>query len=106
MKEKRTYADRAESNKRAVANRRRKVREMAVAQLGGKCRLCGYNRCAQALDIHHLDPKKKNFGISASGYTRSWKAIQDEIALCILICANCHREMHAGVTQLPIEISE
>jgi hypothetical protein len=106
MVEKRTYAQRAESNKRAVANRRRKVKEMAVVELGGRCQICKYDRCSQALDIHHRDPNKKNFGIAARGYTRSWEAVRAELKLCVLICANCHREVHAGITQLPTEMSK
>lgn len=79
---------------------------MAVEHLGGVCQICGYSRCAEALDIHHRDPSLKKFGISVDGNTRSWERVKAEIASCILLCANCHRELHAGVTQLPVEISE
>lgn len=74
---------------------------MAREYKGGKCELCGYDRCQDALDFHHKDPKKKSFGISVRGLTRSWAAIKSEIEKCVLICANCHREIHAGITQLP-----
>ncbi len=101
MPEKRTYAERKETIKRAVTKRRLRVREMAKQFLGGKCKVCGYDRCLQAMDVHHLDPTKKSFGISAKGYTRSWDAIRSELDKCVLLCANCHREIHAGITQLP-----
>jgi len=44
---------------------------------------------------------RKDFGISAKGYTRSWQKVKSELEKCILICANCHRELHEGITQLP-----
>lgn len=106
MAEKRTYAQRAETIKRAVSKRRKRIRTQAVEYLGGKCQICGYDRCVEALDIHHKDPNKKLFGISQDGNTRSWDRVKSEIQQCILICANCHREVHAGITQLPTETSE
>jgi 5-methylcytosine-specific restriction endonuclease McrA len=82
---------------RAVKKRRKKVREMAISHKGGKCQSCGYNRCLDALEFHHLLKDEKSFGISAKGYTRSWKAIEKELEKCIMLCANCHRELHAGL---------
>ena len=76
---------------------------MAVEYKGGKCQLCGYSRCPEALEFHHLKNGEKDFGISDRGYTRSWKTIREELDKCILLCANCHREVHSG-TQLPREI--
>lgn len=101
--EKRTYRDRAEYLIRAVAKRRRKVKEMAVAYKGGKCCICGYNKYVGALDLHHTSPATKKFGIGDKGYTRSWEAVKREADKCILVCANCHREIEAGITQLPKE---
>ena len=106
MPEKRTYADRAESNKRAVAKRRKKVRQMALDHLGAQCQICGYNRCMNALDFHHKDSSTKEFGLSQDGLTRSWERVKREVEKCVLICSNCHREIHAGTTQLPLEIEE
>jgi len=77
-----------------VINRRRKVREMALEYKGGKCQICGYDKCLAALDFHHIDPTQKDFGISAKGYTRSWEKVKLEVDKCVLICANCHREIH------------
>jgi len=106
MPDKRKYADRAKYLIRAVAKRRKKIREMAIEYKGGKCVLCGYDRCSQALEFHHVGNTGKDFGISDKGYTRSWERVKKEIDKCILICANCHRELHAGIKQLPKEISE
>jgi hypothetical protein len=94
MKEKRTYADRAEYMKRAVSKRRKKIRDMAVEYKGGKCILCGYNKCCEALEFHHLDLGMKEFSISQDGLTRSWGRVKKETDKCILVCANCHRELH------------
>lgn len=104
MPDKRTYADRAEYLRKAVSKRRKKLKEMAREYKGNKCVICGYNRCSSALDFHHKDPKKKDFSLSVRGLTRSWDKIKNEINKCVLVCANCHREIHAGITQLPKEI--
>ena len=101
MPEKRTYADRAEYLKKAVANRRRKLREMVVEYKGGRCTLCGYKGYIGAFDLHHTDQSKKEFGLSARGLTRSWEKIKEEADKCILVCANCHREIHGNYTQPP-----
>jgi len=100
-KDKRKYSDRAEYLKKAVCKRRKKIRKMAINYKGNKCEICGYNKCIQALEFHHLDKNGKDFGISAKGYTRSWGSVKKELNKCILLCANCHREVHEGITQLP-----
>lgn len=104
MPNKRTYSDRAEYIIKAVTKRRKKLREMARIYKGGKCMICGYDRYLGSLDFHHLDPSKKKFGLSLKGLTKSWEKVKAEIDKCILVCANCHREIHAGITQLPGEI--
>ena len=103
MPSKRTYSDRAVYIIKAVSKRRKKLREMARIYKGGKCTICGYSRSLEALDFHHLDRSKKGFGISEHGLTKSWDKIKEELDKCVLICANCHREVHAGLTQLPGE---
>ena len=62
--------------------------------------VCGYDRCIEALEFHHIDPTKKDFGISSKGYARSWEKVKNEIERCVLLCANCHRGFHAGKLQL------
>ena len=101
MTDKRKYRDRAEYLKLAVDKRRKKLRLMAIQYKGGECQICGYKICAQALEFHHLNPKKKDFGISMAGTTRAWTKIQTELDKCLILCANCHREIHAGIAQLP-----
>lgn len=101
--DKRTYRDRAKYNIQAVAKRRKKLKAMAIEYKGGKCMLCGYNKYAGALDFHHIDEKNKQFGLSTRGLTRSWEKTRNEAEKCILVCANCHREIHAGLVQLSAE---
>jgi len=103
MSDRRKYADRRESLIRAVAKRRRKIKAMAIEYKGGKCQTCGYHKCNGALELHHLNTEEKSFGIGDKGYTRSWDKIKAELDKCILLCANCHREISAGVLQLPSE---
>jgi len=73
---------------------------MAIEYKGNKCQICGYDRCAEAMEFHHLDSSEKDFGVSHKGYTRGWLKVKEEIDKCVMLCANCHREVHAGL-QLP-----
>ena len=100
-KETRRYADRAVYMREAVKKRRKKLREMAREYKGGKCQICGYDKCSRALSFHHIDPKTKKFGIAFKGLTRSWEAIREELDKCVLLCANCHMEVHERFTPLP-----
>lgn len=72
---------------------RTKTKEKAVEYKGGKCVKCGYDKCVKALEFHHLDPNEKDFGISIN-CNRAWEKIKIELDKCILVCANCHREIH------------
>lgn len=99
MSNKRVYADRREYLIKAVAKRRKTLKTRAIEYLGGKCFYCGYKRSYAALDFHHVDESSKRFGLSQDGLTRSWKRTQVELDKCILVCANCHREIHVGLLQ-------
>ena len=94
------YRDRAHYLVLAVSKRRKKLKEMAVQLKGGKCQMCGYNRYMGALSFHHVDEKTKSFDLSTKGLTRSWKRIKGEVQKCILVCENCHREIHGGLIKL------
>lgn len=79
----------------AVQKRRDKLKQMAVEYKGGKCERCEYSKSLNALDFHHKDRTQKDFGISKAGITRSWNKVKAELDKCILVCSNCHREIHA-----------
>ncbi len=96
--DRRKYKDRRQYLIRAVRARRKKIRQLAVEYKGGKCEICGYDQCIEALDFHHCNATKKDFSISSKGYTRSWKRVMEELDKCTIICANCHRELHAQVS--------
>ena len=91
----RRYIDRRQYLIKAVHKRRKKVRQLAIDYKGGQCQRCGYNRCIEALEFHHDNSSGKDFSISEKGYTRSWSKVKEELDKCILLCANCHREIHA-----------
>lgn len=78
----------------AVNKRRKKLKVEAVNYLGGACLDCNYSNSISALEFHHIDPTKKEFGISTSGGTKSLDRLKLELDKCILLCANCHREEH------------
>lgn len=86
-----------------VSRRRRKMKLMLVAEAGGRCVLCGYDRCVSALHFHHVDPATKRFHLSMQGATRSLAAARAEMSKCVLLCANCHAEVEAGLTSLPAQ---
>ena len=55
----------------AVQKRREILKLKAIKYKGGKCCICGYNNCVNALEFHHVNPNEKDFGIAKDGYTRS-----------------------------------
>ena len=72
--------------------RKRKKQEL-LDLLGGKCSACGYDKCIGALEFHHLDPSKKDFTIN-SGINLNSQKVLNEVKKCIILCSNCHRELH------------
>lgn len=79
-----------------IKNFRIRLKERSIYVLGDKCQCCGYNKCIQALEFHHLNPTEKSFSF-CENTNRSWEKTKEELKKCILVCANCHREIHAGV---------
>lgn len=67
-------------------------------EYGGKCSVCGYDKCFDALEFHHSDPKAKEFHL---GERRglSIKKLREELDKCILVCRNCHTEIHYQMKQ-------
>lgn len=74
-------------------DRRKNLKKTLVEENGGKCCKCGYNKCLRALEFHHLDPSTKDFDF---GQYRdcSLERARKEIQKCILVCSNCHMEIH------------
>jgi 5-methylcytosine-specific restriction endonuclease McrA len=89
---------RVERVKRWRNNSKQKVVDM----MGGCCQICGYKKTTDALELHHVDPSKKEMSFGKwRANPKSLETIKEELKKCILLCANCHREVHAGVTELP-----
>jgi len=88
---------RRKRNTQAVIKWRRRTKRRSIEYLGNECTECGYSRCDAALEFHHTDPSQKDFSISNAGNTRSWQRVREELDKCILLCANCHRELHAEI---------
>lgn len=85
-----------------VVRRRRKVKAILVAEAGGRCRLCGYDRCLAALEFHHVDPTTKRFGMAQDGMARSLERMRAEARKCLLLCSNCHAEVESGARSVSV----
>jgi hypothetical protein len=84
--------------KKTIAWRQRaKIR--LIAAFGGGCGICGYNRYPGSLVFHHINPEEKDF---AFGRFRSlgWNRIVLEVRKCVMLCSNCHGEVHAGLSSI------
>ncbi len=64
------------------------------------CAVCGCCRCISALEFHHVAPADKRFALSQEGVTRSLAEARAEASKCVLLCANCHAEVEAGILAL------
>jgi transposase len=83
-----------------VSERRRRVKRILVEEAGGSCAICGYDRYVGALQFHHLDPREKAFVVSLRGVTRGIDRLRAEARKCVLLCANCHAEVEAGMADV------
>jgi transposase len=92
----------ARCNTEAVSARRRRVKELLVAEAGGGCAICGFDSYAGALQFHHRDPGAKAFEVSRQGITRSLSRLREEAKKCVLLCANCHAMVEAGLLEVPV----
>jgi predicted HNH restriction endonuclease len=79
---------------------REKMKDELVERFGGCCKICGYSRYRGALEVHHLDPSTKEFSIASKGWMAGREVLVNEAVKCIVLCANCHREVEAGVTKI------
>lgn len=82
------YADKRDA-------RRSAIREY-LSELKTECSLCGYSRCKAALDFHHVNAEDKTVTpskMAVKGW--SFSRIDKELENCIVVCSNCHREIHS-----------
>ena len=69
-------------------------KKLLIELLGGCCKCCGFQGHYSVFDFHHLDPSKKEFSLRTGN--RGIKTLLKEAEKCVLLCANCHRLVHAG----------
>ncbi len=80
-----------EAQQRRGLERKRRL----VEEFGGCCSICGYHKNLAALVFHHTDADQKDFKTDMRSLSnRRFEAVRDEIDKCILVCANCHAELH------------
>ena len=84
------------SNGKDIINYRRRRKSNLIQVCGGKCCICGYDKTNSALEFHHINPDEKKYGI-AQGNCHDLEKDLEEVRKCILVCANCHREIHDGL---------
>src|SRR2546423_3006776 len=73
------------------------MKRILVEEAGGACIICGYARDVRALHFHHLEPSRKRHEINARGAAIALSRLRAEASKCILLCANCHAEVEAGL---------
>ena len=83
------------NSKRAI-KRAKDGKKQAVDYMGGCCSVCGYDDCINALEFHHTDPSKKSKDYSKRFKVWSFDRQKKELEHCIIVCSNCHREIHDG----------
>ena len=101
--EARKRAEESEREHRAVAE----FREMFIGILGHDLRnplSAIFMTAGQLLESSHLDEEEKRFTF-AGGHNRSWESIRSELDRCVLLCQNCHAEVHAGVRACPMNMT-
>jgi len=84
--------------KRDISTERAK--DLILEKKKAGCSNCGYNRYMGALEFHHLDPSTKSFSIGSNAAGKNLNEILEELSKCVLLCSNCHREVHGGLIKL------
>lgn len=85
-----------ECSSKYTLERQHKQKQQCIDYKGGKCQICGYRTTNQALQFHHLEPNEKEFAIG-NHHLKLFENVKNELDKCILLCANCHIETHAGL---------
>ena|ERR1035437_178062 len=86
-----------ENNKKDYPARNKKKKDLLRLLINNskkRCIICGETERV-CLDHHHLGDKK--FVLANGHNTGSIRKVKEEIAKCIILCANCHRKVHAGL---------
>lgn len=85
-----------ECNKKDKLQREKNNKIKSIEYKGGECQCCGYKKYYGSLEFHHKSPKEKDFNLSKKA-TCNIEILKPELDKCVLVCVNCHREIHAGL---------
>lgn len=99
-KHRRRHAELDASGGHATVEHRRRRKLRAIEYMGRTCQACARDGVPAIFEFHHRDAAEKSFGISHTGIPHKWETVIAELAKCVMLCANCHREVHAGVREL------
>jgi hypothetical protein len=85
-------------NKEVYARRQKEKYEKNKAfivqcKTNKKCSMCSESHPV-CLEFHHIGEQKKEMKIADAIYKLGLKRLKEEVAKCILLCANCHRKFH------------
>ena len=95
-----TPAEKSRRKSKHVISWKKDKKIKLIEYKGGKCWKCGYDKCNNALDFHHINSDEKSFSISSNSF--SFAKMKAEADKCVLLCANCHREFHAGLFKIDL----
>ena len=92
--------ERTKTKSQSVIEWRKRKKIELIEYKGGKCGICGYDKSISVLQFHHTNPNMKDFTVSRKSY--SIERLKREVDKCILLCANCHIELHEKLNNAPI----
>ena len=82
-----------------VNGQRQKIKQEFANAFGNKCCICKKQYPLVCYDFHHIEPDDKKISIS-----QAWQypeLLLEEIQKCVMVCSNCHREIHFGLKDVP-----
>lgn len=85
--------DQKQIHKLRTLRKRHERKKELVKMAGGKCIVCGYDKCIRAMTFHHRDPTTKKFELNMSTLNKTWNLIEEEFKKCDLLCIRCHTEI-------------
>lgn len=88
-----------ECTKTANRDKPREIKQKCIDYKGGKCEICGYSKYPGSLDFHHINSDEKEFSIGHR-HNLNFDLLKKELDKCILVCKNCHCEIHGGIIKV------
>ncbi len=86
--------EKKEKLRTSIKDRSWKRKQKLIDLKGGKCQICGYNKCPRSLSFHHREPEKKQYNLNSRVIAGiKWSTVVEEVEKCDLLCLNCHNEV-------------